>query len=70
MDDLQKIYLLQNNDNIRFVVTKTIDFSHHNKLQEITDLRDTDWAHVHVTERTLTFGEYTYNLANNLSVEV
>ena len=70
MDDLQKIYLLQNNDNIRFVVTKTIDFSHHNKLQEITDLRDTDWAHVHVTERTLTFGEHTYNLANNLSVEV
>ena len=65
MDDHQKIYLLQNNDNIRFVVTKIIDFSHHNSLQQITALRDTDWAHVHVTERTLTFDEYTYNLANN-----
>ena len=54
MDDHQKIYLLQNNDNIRFVVTKTIDFSHHKILQEITALRYTDWAHVHVTERTLT----------------
>lgn len=32
MDDHQKIYLLQNNDNIRFVVTKVIDFSRHNKL--------------------------------------
>ena len=54
MDDHQKIYLVQNNDNIRFVVTKTIDFSHHKMLQEISALKATDWTHVHMTQRTMT----------------
>ena len=70
MDDHQKIYLVQNNDNIRFVVTKTIDFSHHKMLQEITALKATDWTHVHMTERTMTVDEYTYNFATTQSVEV
>ena len=29
MDDQQKIYLLKNQDNVRFTVNKVIDFSHH-----------------------------------------
>lgn len=49
MDDQQKIYKLVNEDGIRFEVKKVIDFSRHNKLQEINALRDNEWAHVHVT---------------------
>ena len=57
VNDQQKIYLLVNDDNVRFVTKKVIDFSHHNTLREINALRDNDWAHVHVTERTLTFND-------------
>ena len=70
MDDQQKIHLLKNENNVRYTVKKTIDFSPHNKLQEINALRDNNWAHVHVTERTLTMGGTTYNLTTRLSVEV
>lgn len=48
------------------MIKKTFDFSHHNKLQEVNDMRDNDWTHVHVTERTLSFGDTTYNLSTNL----
>ena len=67
MDDQQKIYLLRNEDDVRFTVKHTIDFSSHKKLAEINALRDNDWAHVHVTERTLTFNETTYNFASLLT---
>lgn len=29
MDDQQKIYLIQNEDNVRYVCKKVIDFSRH-----------------------------------------
>ena len=49
MDDQQKIYHIKNEDNVKFVTKRVIDFSHHEKLQEINSLRDNDWSHVHVT---------------------
>ena len=49
---------------------KIIDFSHHEKVKEVNDLRDNDWSHVHLTEGTLSFGETTYNLKNNLSIDI
>ena len=70
MDDQQKIYLLQNNDKIRYVVTKIIDFAPHNRLQDVLAMRDSDWLRVHVTERTLTYGSKTYSLVNSQSMEV
>ncbi len=66
MDDQQKIYLLKNEDNVRFNCIKVIDFSRHKKAQEIYELRDNDWAHVHITKRTLTMGGTTYNLNTSL----
>ena len=62
VDDQQKIYLLRNEDHVKFSVKKTIDFSRHNKAAELKALHDHDWAHVHVTERSLTMGGTTYNL--------
>lgn len=66
IDDQQKIYLLSNENEVRFNVKKMIDFSSHNLLKEINALRDNDWAHVHVTDRTLSFGETCYNLNSSL----
>ena len=70
MDDQQKIFHIKNEDNVRFACTNVIDFSHHEKLKEINDLRDNDWSHVHLTESTLSFGESTYNLKNKLSIDM
>ena len=62
MDDTQKIYKIKNEDGVRFVTDKTFDFSHHKKLKEVNEMRDNDWAHCHITDRTLSFGDSTYNL--------
>ena len=70
MDDSQKIYWIKNEDAVKFVIKKIIDFSHHEKLAEINSLRDNDWAHVHVTDETLSFGDTTYNLSNDLTVDL
>lgn len=51
-------------------MTKVIDFTPHGKRQEISALGENDWAHVHVTDRTLTFDARTYNLNSELSIEV
>ena len=51
LDDQQKIYLLNNEENVRFSVIKVIDFSHHGKLQSINSLRDRDWTSLNVSER-------------------
>ena len=32
-------------------------------------MRDNDWSHVHLTERTLTFGDTTYNLDTQLKLK-
>lgn len=69
IDDQQKIYFLKNEDNVRFEVKKVIDFSRHKKAQEIDALRDNDWSHVHITQRTLTMGGVTYNLNTNLNFD-
>ena len=69
MDDQQKIYLLQTNDLSEFEITRTIDFSHHNILQDIKALQRSDWVRLHMTERALTIGNKTFNLLNNLSFE-
>ena len=29
--------------------------------KEINELRDTDWVHIHISERALSFGGVTYN---------
>ena len=65
MDDQQKIYVLENDDNLPFTVINTIDFSHHKSLRFATNLRDKDWIRLHMSNRTLTYGNRTYNLANN-----
>ena len=70
MDDIQKIYLLTNEDGVKFIVSKILDFSHHKMLKEINNLRDNDWAHVHITSRTLTFGDKTFNLNSQLSMDI
>lgn len=57
---------MSNENEVRFNVKKMIDFSSHNLLKEINALRDNDWAHVHVTDRTLSFGETCYNLNSSL----
>ena len=70
MDNTQKIYLVKNEDNVRFEIKKVIDFSHHKKLSEVNALINDDWTHVHVGNRTLTFGGTTYNFASLLSIDV
>ena len=70
MDDQQKIYHVKNEDNVRYICTEVIDFSHHEKLKEVNDLRDNDWSHVHLTQNTLSFDGATYNLKNNLSIDI
>ena len=70
MDDQQKIYSIVNEDTIRFEVKHVYDFSRHEKLAEITALRDAEWTHVHMTHRTLTFGDYTYNLNSDLNFKL
>ena len=69
MDYQQKIYFLKNEDNVHFVCKKVIDFSRHKMAQEINDLRDQDWAHVHMSLRTMTTGGTTYNLNSPLSYD-
>ena len=39
-------------------------------MKEIHTLGDNDWSHVHITQRTLSFGNSTYNLNSNLSIEI
>ena len=70
MDSLEKIYLLKTNDLSEFVITRTIDFSHHNILQDIKALQRSDWVRLHMTERALTICNRTYCLENNLSYKV
>ena len=70
MDEHQKIYLLKNYNSSEFVITTTIDFSHLDLLKEIKALRKSGWVRLHMSERTLTLGNRTYNFANNLSLEV
>ena len=70
LDDQCKIYLLSNEEEVRFTVKKMVDFSKHNLLKEVSALRDNDWAHVHVTDRSLSIGEVCYNLNSDLSVPI
>ena len=71
MNDHQKIFQLVNDDSsVRFFVKNILDFTHHKKMKEIIKLRETDWSHVQITKRTLSFGDYTYNLNSSLSVEI
>ena len=70
MDDSQRIYRLKNEDEYRFYVDKMFDFSHHRKLKDINAMRDNDWTHVHMTDRTLSFNDYTYNLWSELSIQL
>ena len=51
-------------------MARCIDFSHHRKLKEIIELRDDAWAHVHISCRTLSFGNHTYNLKTQLSKSI
>ena len=70
MDDSQKIYLLKNNESSQFVITKTIDLSHHDILQDVKALQNNDWVRLNITDRALTLSNRTYNFANNQSIEV
>ena len=68
MNDMQKIFYLVNEDDVRFVVKNVLDFSRHKKMKQITALRENDWSHVHITHRTISFGDYTYNLHSDASL--
>ena len=62
-----KIHHLEDEDGIKFVTKKIIDFSESGKLKQVIKLRDTDWSHVQITSRALTFDGDTYNLDSHLS---
>ena len=62
--------MIRDEDGIRFTVSRLIDFSSHNKMAEVNKLRDNDWLHVHVSERSISFGENTYNLNSDLTQEI
>lgn len=70
MDDSEKIYKLKNEDGVKFVVENTFDFSSHKMLKQLNEMRDNDWAHVHITDRTLSFGDSTYNLHSELMIDI
>ena len=70
MDDQQKIHLIRNEGNLHFVCAKALDFRFHEQLKEISDLRDNDWSHVHITQNTLSFGNNTYNLKTKISIQM
>ena len=70
MNDMQKIFNIVNEDEVRFVVKNTIDFSHHKKMKEITAVLENDWSHVVITKRTLSFGDFTYNINSTLSIKI
>ena len=48
----------------------TIDFSIHNEFKEVQRLKDQNWAHVHISSRSLTFDAVTYSLQTDLSQPV
>ena len=41
-----KIHHLEDEDGIKFVTKRIIDFSESGKLKQVYKLRDTDWSHV------------------------
>ena len=59
-----------NEDDLDFEIKNMIDFSPHGKRSKIKDLKENEWAHVHISERTLTFGERTYNFNSLVNVEL
>ena len=66
LDDSMKIYHLVNEEDIKFTIENITDFSESGKLKQIIKLRDTDWSHVQITQRALTFDGDTYNLKSHL----
>ena len=70
IDDEEKIYLLNSDESGRLVAKKTVSFKPHEKLDKIVALRETDWSHVHITERALTMGSTTYNLNTELAINL
>ena len=57
-----KIYHLEDEDDIKMKVKRVIDFSESKKLKQVYKLRETDWSHVQITGRAITFDGDTYNL--------
>ena len=47
-----------------------IDFAPHKKGAEIYALKQNDWAHVHLSERTLTMNNSMYNLNTELKTDI
>lgn len=72
MDDMQRIYHVVNEDDVKFVIKNTINFAncHNRMMKEIHALRENDWSHVHITQRTLSFGNNTYNLNSELVIGI
>ena len=73
MADNEKIYHLQSIDNsgsgAQFKVVKVIDFSEHELNRDIQDLKERDWAHVFMSDRSLSFDGKTYNLSTSTVTE-
>ena len=65
-----KIYHLEDEDEIKFIVKKVTDFSDSRKHKQVKKLRDTDWSHVQITSRAITFDGDTYNLTSHHSHEL
>ena len=70
MDDSQKIYHLVNEDDMDFEIKNVYDFAPHNKRAKINELKENEWAHVHISERTITFFDRTYNFKSLIDVEL
>ena len=62
LDDHMKIWVLEDEEDIKFQVKEVIDFTESRKLKQVIKLRDTDWSHVQITHRAITFDGDTYNL--------
>ena len=70
MDHKSRLYFLQNTDGDRYEATKTFELSQHKKLRDELKKLDNDWNLFHMTESSVTLGDTTYNIANELTLEV
>ena len=66
MDDRARVYRLENPDGESYIVNYTRDLSQHKKLKEHLQTTDDDWDRLHMTEKTVTYDNITYNVQNGL----
>ena len=62
----QRVYHLGNIDNENFHVIKEIDLRHRNLLYEIKLMKNSEWCHAFITERSITFNGTIYSFLSEL----